>query len=76
MGLGIPPRRIQIMLGSNPLKSRILVRKLTVCHGGACQVEVTSMEVPTGPDRVIGRLRMVYMFYVHSMDFKGLGFRV
>ena len=30
MGLGIPPLRIKIMLESNPLKSRILVGRLTV----------------------------------------------
>ena len=28
MGLGIPPLNIQIMLASNPLKYRILVRRL------------------------------------------------
>ena len=30
MGLGIPPLTIQILLESNPLKSRILVRRLAV----------------------------------------------
>ena len=30
MGLGIPPLEIQITLESNPLKSRILVRRLAV----------------------------------------------
>ena len=30
MGLGIPPLRIKILLGSSPLKSRILVRRLAV----------------------------------------------
>ena len=37
MGLGIPPHRIKILLESNPLKSRILVRRLGVLrnwHGG------------------------------------------
>ena len=32
MGLGIPPLRIKIMLESNPLKSRILVRGLAISH--------------------------------------------
>ena len=30
MGLGIPPLKIEILLESNPLKSRILVRRLAV----------------------------------------------
>ena len=30
MGLGIPPLEVKILLGSNPLKSRILVRRLAV----------------------------------------------
>ena len=30
MGLGIPPLKIKILLESNPLKSRILVRRLAV----------------------------------------------
>ena len=30
MGLGIPPLKIKILLQSNPLKSRILVRRLAV----------------------------------------------
>ena len=30
MGLGIPPIKFKIMLESNPLKSRILVRRLAV----------------------------------------------
>ena len=34
MGLGIPPLNIKIMLGSNPLKSRILVGRLAI-HGAA-----------------------------------------
>ena len=32
MGLGIPPLKIEIMLESNPLKSRILVWRLAVPH--------------------------------------------
>ena len=30
MGMGIPPHKFKIMLESNPLKSRILVRRLAV----------------------------------------------
>ena len=30
MGLGIPPLRLKILLQSNPLKPRILVRRLAV----------------------------------------------
>ena len=30
MGLGIPPHKIKVLLESNPLKSRILVRRLAV----------------------------------------------
>ena len=33
MGLGIPPLKIKILLASNPLKSRILVRRLAVARG-------------------------------------------
>ena len=32
MGLGVPPLRIKIRLNSNPLESRILVRRLAVGH--------------------------------------------
>ena len=34
LGLGIPPLQIQIMLESNPLRSRILVRRLAVTPRG------------------------------------------
>ena len=33
MGLGIPPLEIKKMFESNPLKSRILVRRLAVARG-------------------------------------------
>ena len=40
MGLGIPPREIKILLESNPLQSRILIRRLAVQYDtmtfGAC----------------------------------------
>ena len=32
MGLGVPPLKLKILLESNPLKSRILVRRLAVWH--------------------------------------------
>ena len=38
MDMRIPPLRIKILLGSNPLQSRILVR--TLATNKACHVEV------------------------------------
>ena len=35
----IPPLRIKILLESNPLKSRILVRRLAIRKGGRCEEE-------------------------------------
>ena len=46
MGKRIPPLRIKIMLESNPLKSRILVRRLAVLFGERCWVPALHVEVP------------------------------
>ena len=46
MGMITPPLKIKIMLESNPLKSRILVRRLAGCSPDAGEVAAATRAKP------------------------------